>query len=86
MNHNLKLISQHFDPVLAGKKTSEIRFNDRNYQVGDIVTLNEGDLDSGEFRYTGRKVSARIGYISNYAVNDGFVCLSLNDVGLLLVE
>lgn len=35
--HKIKLAEKYCDDVLSGRKTFEIRLNDRNYQVGDIV-------------------------------------------------
>lgn len=37
--HPLKLADQFVDPVKQGIKTFEIRFDDRNYHVGDRVTF-----------------------------------------------
>jgi len=41
MNHHLiKISPEHYNNVLAGTKTFEIRENDRAYQKGDLVTLH----------------------------------------------
>lgn len=37
--HELKLDIQYFDDVKSGKKNFEIRKNDRDFQVGDILEL-----------------------------------------------
>lgn len=37
--HELKLDTKFFDDVKSGKKNFEIRKNDRDYQVGDILKL-----------------------------------------------
>ena len=84
-HHTLKLFTEYFEPVASGKKKSEVRFNDRNFQVGDVVTLREGQYEDGEFIYTGRDVSARISYINDFGLQDGYVNLSLEDVGMLVV-
>ena len=39
MIHNLKILPEHFTPVLDGLKLAELRKNDRNFQVGDILVL-----------------------------------------------
>ena len=39
--HKLKLDSSYYDDSAAGIKTFEIRKNDRNYQVGDVLELRE---------------------------------------------
>ena len=41
--HNLKIKSEYFVSIINGNKTAEIRYNDHNYQVGDILVLNEID-------------------------------------------
>ncbi len=39
--HTLKTLPQYFDAVKAGIKTAELRVNDRNYRVGDILCLQK---------------------------------------------
>jgi ASC-1-like (ASCH) protein len=75
MKHELKLEKDYFGSVLAGFKTFEIRFNDRDYQVGDILVLKEWDWFSESF--TGREVEKKITYITNYAQKDGYVVMSI---------
>ena len=41
--HRLKIKSEHYTNVINGTKTAETRYNDRNYQIGDILILNEID-------------------------------------------
>lgn len=43
MVHKLKIETQYFKQVISGEKTFEIRFNDRNYAVGDQLILCEYD-------------------------------------------
>ena len=45
--HELKIKPEYYRDVVSGDKTFEIRKNDRNYQVGDLLVLSEfrnGDL------------------------------------------
>ena len=35
--HKLKLEKQYIEPIVEGEKTFEIRYNDRDYKVGDII-------------------------------------------------
>lgn len=53
MIHVVKLAQAYFDDVLAGVKTAEVRYNDRDYKVGDFLILDEW---SGS-EYTGREVT-----------------------------
>ena len=43
IDHSLKILPEHFNAVVSGNKKSEIRYNDRNYRVGDILSLREWD-------------------------------------------
>lgn len=88
-HHDLKIFEKYFQPVVDGKKKSEVRLNDRDYQVGDTVTLREGVPDATEesgFKYTGKEVSAMIFFIDNFGCQDGYVSLSLGRVGLIIVH
>ncbi|HFQ4945418.1 TPA: DUF3850 domain-containing protein [Vibrio vulnificus] len=38
-NHQLKIKPEHLEAIIAGDKTFEIRKNDRDFKVGDRVTL-----------------------------------------------
>lgn len=50
MNHQLKTDPDVFDEVIAGTKCFEIRQNDRNYQVGDTLTLRKTKHSSLEMQ------------------------------------
>lgn len=76
MHHELKILPRHFQPVLDGRKPFEIRFNDRNFQEGDTVTLNEWD---GE-RYTGRSADRQITFVTDYAKQPGYVVFGMKEV------
>ncbi len=86
MHHDLKLFTRSFDPIADGRKRSEVRYNDRNYQVGDTVTSHDGQPGLNGFEYTGRTVSWRISYIDDFGLNAGYVNLSIADVGLLIID
>ena len=82
MHHELKIEPQFFEAVLDGRKTFEIRRNDRGFQAGDTVTLMEYTpykaLSGG--RLTGRRVTATVGYVIGYEQKEGFVVFSLINV------
>ena len=59
--HQLKILPKYFQSVLSGEKTFEVRKDDRNFQLGDIVVLDEFDDISCSF--TGNYVGVRITYI-----------------------
>ena len=41
MVHELKIDFQYLRKIYTGEKTFEVRFNDRNYQVGDYLYLRQ---------------------------------------------
>ena len=41
-HHYLRLFERYYKAVVRGEKLSEVRYNDRNYNVGDTITLLEG--------------------------------------------
>ena len=75
--HKLKIKSEHFSDVINKTKTAEIRYNDRNYQVGDILILNEID-ENGIF--TGNKCVVTVTHIldNNQYLQAGYVMLSFH--------
>ena len=82
MQHELKIAPSYFQAVLDRDKNFEVRKDDRGFQKGDIVILREYDHD--EFmehrRYTGRELTATIGYVTAFEQKDGYVVFSLLSV------
>lgn len=73
--HELKITPEHFAPVAAGLKRAELRLNDRNYQVGDLLSLHEWDDAAHEF--TGQFESVRVIHIADVGQwLSGYVMLS----------
>lgn len=74
--HNLKTLPEYFAPALFDKKNFELRKDDREYEVGDLVRLDEWNGTD----YTGRTTGARkIKYIlrncEQYGLKDGYCIL-----------
>ena len=77
MIHELKTLPIYFEEVIDGRKLFEVRKNDRNFKVGDMLALNEYDDDKKE--YTGNSCLVYVDYIlkdENYCKN-GFVIMSI---------
>lgn len=74
MIHELKILPEYFEEVETNHKTFEIRKNDRDFQVGDILILNE--WDGG---YTDNSVERLVTYIlsDNKYVKEGYVIMSI---------
>lgn len=41
MHHDLKIKKEHHIDVIEERKLAELRYNDRNYHVGDTVSFKE---------------------------------------------
>jgi hypothetical protein len=60
--HELKTSPPYFAAVALGMKTFDIRFNDREFEVGDLLHLRE--YDGGEDgAYSGRSCVRKITYV-----------------------
>lgn len=75
--HILKTWIEYFDDVANGIKTFEIRKNDRNFQVGDILLLEE--YCNKTEHYTGAWVKVLVTYILDKQpfVPEGYVCMAI---------
>ena len=75
--HDLKIERKYFDDVITERKRFEVRKNDRDYQVNDILSLNEYDKDKQV--YTGRHISVKVLYILDDSafLKEGYVVLSI---------
>lgn len=81
--HELKTDPAVFDAVARGAKTHEIRYNDRDIQVGDFLLLREtaatgAQMQAGaELAYTGRTAKRTVSHIqTGYGLADGWCILS----------
>lgn len=73
--HELKILPQYYYDILENQKRFELRKDDRDYQVDDILALEEWD---GE-KFTGNFVQIRIRYIlrncPEYGLKAGYCIL-----------
>lgn len=84
MKHKLKTDPAVFAAVLCGAKTHEIRFNDRNFQIGDELLLQETSV-AGEMvkrgsplDYTGREITTTVTHVlEGYGLLPEWVILSI---------
>ncbi len=62
--HNLKIESKYLEAKLAGHKLFEIRENDRNYKVGDVVVYENA---------YGEKYYFSISFLTDYKQKPNYV-------------
>ena len=76
--HDLKIKPEYFSAIASGEKTFEVRYNDRNYKVHDILRLREHD--NGE--YTGREIEAEVTYLldDKASCKEGYVVMAIKTI------
>lgn len=74
--HRLKTLPDFYKAVRSGEKMFEIRKNDRDFKVGDLLVLEEWSQETG---YTGREEWRFVTYMTPYAQQDGYVVMSLKE-------
>ena len=76
-----KCLPEYYQAVRKRTKTFEIRKDDSDYEVGDILELQEWDGKE----YTGHKISREITYIlrdcPEYGLAEGFCILAIQPIG-----
>ena len=77
IRHKIKILPKYYNQIFIrpgeGCKRFELRKDDRDYQVGDTVTLQEWDPEQG---YTGNEITVGIIYVlrncPEYGLMDGY--------------
>lgn len=77
MIHELKISPKYFSDVLSGEKQFEVRKFDRPFHKGDLLALNEYNVETK--CYTGRSCLVYIDYLFNDIdyVKSGYVILGI---------
>jgi ASC-1-like (ASCH) protein len=81
MNHKLKTINPYFNDVYAGRKTFEVRIDDRKYKEGDTLTLQE--YVNGQ--KTGAEITVSVDYIlegGQFGIDNGYIVMSIKPIGI----
>jgi len=79
--HELKTWPEYFKAVKEGVKKFEVRKNDRDFKVGDLVRLNEYDPETEEL--SGDWEVFEISYIlkgPEFGIKNGYCVISLGSV------
>jgi hypothetical protein len=77
-HHYLKILPKYYRAVERGKKTFEVRFNDRDFKEYDMLHLQE--WCGGE--YTGREIIAQVSYLLDDPAfcKEGYVIMGMKDI------
>ena len=76
--HELKVWPACFAAVLSGSKPFDVRFNDRQYKVGDALLLREYEPESEQ--YSGRSTERWVSYLlqgGSFGLEEGWCVLGL---------
>lgn len=83
-HHHIRSAPDRFKFIKNCAQSGSVRFNDRNYQAGDWITLYE--YDEINDRYTGEKVSGIISHVDSYGCQPGYVNLSIDRMGVEILD
>lgn len=81
--HDIKVWPPYYAAIEADEKLFEVRKNDRDYQVGDVLRMRE--YAPGPDEYTGKQMRRKILYMISgdeplgfaFGLRPGFVCMSI---------
>lgn len=78
--HKLKLNIAFCDAVLKGLKTFEIRKNDRNFKMGDLIKFKPVNNDGEACCHEVQNLTYKITYIlDNWGLKEGYVALAIKE-------
>lgn len=78
--HELKTWTDFYQDVWDGKKRFEIRKNDRDFKVGDILLLREYEFFTGNYTERWAKFSIEFMLDGGFGLENGFCVLSLSNL------
>ena len=75
-HHYIKILPEYYNAIDSGEKSFEVRYNDRNYQVYDILHLREWYNGN----YTGREMVVEVTYLLDAPdyCKEGYVIMSIS--------
>ena len=76
--HELRTWPESFQAIVSGKKRYEVRPDDRDFEVGDLLVLREWDPTTKT--YSGNAVRAEVTYLTRgqFGVPSGLVVMSIS--------
>jgi hypothetical protein len=78
MVHRLKTSAESMIDIATGKKSFEVRLDDRGFDEGHVLLL-EG-WDNNEKKYTERTIEAEVTYIiygGHFGIEEGYVVMGI---------
>ncbi len=77
--HTLKIKYEYLLDIVKGNKTFELRKNDRDFQVGDIIQfkLVDADIDISEFKY---RITYILKNVPEYGLDKDYCILAIKEI------
>lgn len=75
--HHLKIEQQYFIDIINQLKTFEIRKNDRDYKVGDVLRLNVVDENGSFIKRPDYECLVEVIYMTDYEQKDDYVVMGI---------
>ena len=77
--HILKIKNEYWAEVYEGAKTFELRKNDRDFKVGDIIQfkLVDSDIDISEFKY---RITYILKDVPEYGLDKDYCILAIKEI------
>jgi hypothetical protein len=75
--HVLKIEPMYFIAVCAGSKRYELRKDDRDFKIGDVLVLSEYANGYYSGRYVCREINSILRNCEKYGLMKGYVILGL---------
>lgn len=80
--HELKCWPSLFDDLRSGRKSFDIRKNNRGFQTGDRIAFRKFCPEKKQYTNPAESLTADIGYIlSGFGLKSDYVCLGLKLIG-----
>jgi hypothetical protein len=79
--HELKIHPSFFEQVANGNKPFEIRKNDRDFKLHDVLLLREIEPTRSVHeptKYTGRMKAAKVTYITDFEQKPDYVVMGIS--------
>lgn len=81
--HDLKIEPIYFNAIKHGFKTHEIRKNDRDFKIGDLLLLTSTKQQESTLKTRSQQIFVRVNYIDfggKYGIAPDYVVMSIEVV------
>ena len=88
IEHKLKTLARYWEAISEGRKTFEVRKNDRAFQTGDILILEKWDNEGRIYEtepgksFTPKTIRKRVTYLlqgGQFGIEAGYCVLGLGE-------